>query len=140
LFDTNNTERMRVDTNGRVLVGTTTTQGGADVVATRGFNSRFVAVGANATVTVNIPSSCICIIGNDGFSQDGAIFALKVGGGSKAAASIAQNTAGAYGFGTTTDPNTGTRTDLWVSADNTLSIKDKTGTARNFSLTLVSLG
>jgi hypothetical protein len=140
-FQTNGTtERMRVDTNGRVLVGTTTTQGGADVVATRGFNSRFVAVGANATVTVNIPSSCICIIGQDGFSQDGAIFALKIGGGSKAAAVIAQNTAGAYGFGTTTDPNTGTRTDLWVSADNTLSIKDKTGSARNFSLTLVSLG
>lgn len=140
LLDTDNTERARIDASGRLLVGTSASQGGADVVATKGFNSRFVAVGANATVTVNIPSSCICIIGNDGFSQDGAIFALKVGGGSKAAANIAQNTAGAYGFGTTTDPNTGTRTDLWVSADNTLSIKDKTGTARNFSLTLLSLG
>ena len=135
-----NTERVRIDTNGKLLVGTTAAQGSADVVATQGFNSRFVAVGANATVTVTVPVGCICIIGANGFSQDGAIFALKTSGGSQGAAVIAQNTAGAYAFGTTTDPNSGSRTDLWVSATTTLSIKDKTGTARNFSLTFISLG
>jgi len=139
LFDTNNTERMRITSAGNVLIGTTSTVGSANAVATNGFNSKTVTVGANATVTTSVPDGCICIISQAGFSSDGAIFAIKSTGGSQATAVIAQNSTG-YGFGTTTDPNTGTCTDLWISATNTLSIKDKTSTSRNFMLTFISAG
>jgi hypothetical protein len=133
------TERMRIDSSGKLLVGTTTAVGAADVVSPRGFVSRSVALTLNGTSTVTVPSGCICAMTTDGFPGDSAIFSIKASGGSQGCYVLSQGTAGTIGFGTTSNPSTGTRLNVWISAGLTMSIQDVNQGARTILLTFMSV-
>jgi hypothetical protein len=134
------TERMRLDSSGRLLVGTSTPVGPAQVVSQSGFGSIAVSVTLNGTSTVTVPAGCICTIASGGFPGDSAIFSLKSTGGSQGCYLMAQGTAGNIGFGTTSNPSTGSRLNIWISANNTMSIQDVGAGNRTIYLTFMSVG
>jgi hypothetical protein len=53
---------------------------------------------------------------------------------------MAQGTAGNIGFGTTSNPSTGSRLNIWISANNTMSIQDVGAGNRTIYLTFMSVG
>jgi hypothetical protein len=75
-----------------------------------------------------------------GFPGDSAIFSLKSTGGSQGCYLMAQGTAGNIGFGTTSNPSTGSRLNIWISANNTMSIQDVGAGNRTIYLTFMSVG
>jgi hypothetical protein len=132
------TRAMTLDSSGNLLVGTTSGVGASKVISPTGFTSRSVSLTLNGTSTVTVPSGCICTMASDGFPGDSAIFSIKSTGGSQGCYVMAQGTALNIGFGTTSNPSTGTRLNVWISADNTMSIQDVGQGARTIYLTFTS--
>jgi hypothetical protein len=134
------TESARIDSSGRLLIGTSTAVGGAQVVSQSGFASRSVSITLNGTSTVTVPNGCICTMASDGFPGDSAIFSIKSSGGSQGCYLMAQGTTGNIGFGTTSNPSSGSRLNVWISANNTMSIQDVGQGSRTLYLTFMSVG
>jgi hypothetical protein len=133
------TEKMRLDNVGSLLVGTTSAIGGSKVISPTGFTSRSVTLTLNGTSTITVPNGCICTMAADGFPGDSAIFSIKAAGGFQGCYVMAQGTAGNIGFGTTSNPSTGTRLNVWISAGNTMSIQDVGQGARPIYLTFTAV-
>jgi hypothetical protein len=92
----------------------------------------YVTLAAGASTTVTVSAACLLFITPDGGSvQTGALFTCKASGGSKGCYVLSQATAGYWGFGTTSDPGTGTAR-VWVSADLTMTIKNASGSSFGF--------
>jgi hypothetical protein len=132
------TERMRIDSSGNLLVGTTSSVGSSKVISPTGFTSRLVSLTLNGTLTVTVPNGCICTMASSGFPGDSAIFSIKSSGGFQGCYVMAQGTASNIGFGTTSNPSTGTRLNVWISDVNTMSIQDVGVGARSIYLTFTS--
>jgi hypothetical protein len=98
-----------------------------------------ITLATSTTGTVTVPNGCVCTMSGDGYFEDALMFSLKAQGGSQGCYIMSRGgSAGAWGIGTTSNPSTGSRGNIWVSATNTLSIQNTAGSTITFYFTFLS--
>ena len=104
-----------------------------------GVLSVVLTVASASTGTVTVPNGCICLFSQTGYYGDALMFSIKANGGSQGCFQMAVYSAGAWGFGTTSNPATGYRGNLWISATNTMSVQNVLGVSTTLQITFVSV-
>ena len=134
-------ERMRIDSSGYILAGTTSDAAAnkvGQIVAASGIITTEAAITTtNGTVDVTVPAGGIMITAQSGYSEDAAIFTFKADGGSQGCFGTGIGNSN-WAFGTTSEPGGLQRNKVWVQTANTLRFKDNGYGARTYQLTILS--